>query len=441
MKLFFIIIFFFFLTHCSFDNKTGIWNSIEKQSEQTDNVFKEFKSLSINKKKFNQVINLNKDYIFKIPKKKINSNWNDFYYSDNNNPSNFIYNQNISLLSSSKKLSRQELSKYFLYDKGYVITTDTKGNIIVFSKNENKLLFKYNFYKSNFKKIQKKLYFVLNSNIVYVTDNIGFVYAYEYKKNKILWAKNIKIPFRSNLKIKDNKLIAADENNNVYLFDKKNGNIIKKIPTENTLIKNQFLNNFSLSKDLIFALNTYGSLFAIDSKSNQIKWVRNLNQSTDLNQVNLFQGKPLVNNEEFIIVSSQENTYIIAIDTGTIINKLNISSEIKPIIVEKNLFLISKNSLLICIDIFSGEIVYSYEINQKIAEYFNIKRQKTDFKNMTLANGNILVLLKNSYVIEFELNGNLKKIFKLPKKIESNLVFIENSILYLTKNKKIVVLD
>ena len=64
-------------------------------------------------------------------------------------------------------------------------------------------------------------------------------------------AKNIKIPFRSNLKIKNNKLIAADENNNIYLFNKKNGDIIKLLPTEETLIKNQFINNFSLSKNLI----------------------------------------------------------------------------------------------------------------------------------------------------------------------------------------------
>ena len=52
-------------------------------------------------------------------------------------------------------------------------------------------------------------------------DNIGFVYAYEYKKNKIVWARNIKIPFRSNLKIKNNKLIAADESNNIYFLIRK----------------------------------------------------------------------------------------------------------------------------------------------------------------------------------------------------------------------------
>ena len=81
MKFFFIIIFFFFLNNCSFDNKTGIWNSTEKQSKQNNEIFKEFKSLSINEKNFNQLINLNKDYIFKIPKKITNSNWNDIYYN------------------------------------------------------------------------------------------------------------------------------------------------------------------------------------------------------------------------------------------------------------------------------------------------------------------------------------------------------------------------
>ena len=206
------------------------------------------------------------------------------------------------------------------------------------------------------------------------------------------------------------------------------------------MIKNQFINNFSLSKNFIFALNTYGSLYAIDAELNEIRWVRNLNQSSELNQMNLFQGSPLVNNEEFIIVSSQEATYIITVDTGIIINKFNISSEVKPIIVDKNLFLISKNGLLICIEILSGKIIYSYDINKKIAEYYNIKKQKTDFKDINLANGNIFVLLKNSYVIEFEVSGNLRRIFKLPKKIDSSLVFVENLILYLTKNKKIAVL-
>ena len=161
MKFFFIVIFFLFFNNCSFDNKTGIWNSTEKQSKKNKEIFKEFKSLSINEKNFNQLINLNKDYIFKIPKKITNSNWNDIYYNNNNNSSNFSYSENISFSIIIQKLSRRKLSKYILYDKGYVLASDIKGNIIVF------LRMKINYYISTifikkYKKIKKKLNFILD---------------------------------------------------------------------------------------------------------------------------------------------------------------------------------------------------------------------------------------------------------------------------------------
>ena len=251
-----------------------------------------------------------------------------------------------------------------MYDKGNFFLSDRKGNIIIYSENQKKVINKYNFYKKNFRKINKNLNLILDKDILYATDNIGYVYAYEYK-NKILWAKNTKIPFRSNLKIKNNKLITADEKNNLYFFDKANGNLIKLIPTEETLIKNNFINNFSMSSNYIFALNTYGSLFAIEHVTNEIKWVQNLNKSYDLSQINLFKGKPLINNETFIIVSSQDSTYIINTTNGKILHKFNIISQVKPLLTSDNLFLISKNNLLICIDVFSGKIIYSYDINKK----------------------------------------------------------------------------
>ena len=81
---------------------------------------------------------------------------------------------------------------------------------------------------------------------------MGYLYAFDYKKNKILWAKNYKIPFRSNLKINGSKLIAANQNNNLFFFDKFSGDTIKLIPTEETVIKNQFINNLSLSRENLF---------------------------------------------------------------------------------------------------------------------------------------------------------------------------------------------
>ena len=196
-----------------------------------------------------------------------------------------------------------------------------------------------------------------------------------------------------------------------------------------------------MSEDTIFFLNTYGSLFAIEDNSNEIKWVRNLNQSSDLEQINLFKGNPIVNNEKFIIVTSHDSTYIIDANNGSILHKYNVISQIKPLMIDGNLFLISKNNLLICINILSGEIIYSYKINQKIADYLKIKKQNILVDEIFLANNNILILLKNSFVVEFEIKGNLKKIFRLPKKVNSNLIFVENSIIFLNNSKKLVVLN
>ena len=67
--------------------------------------------------------------------------------------------------------------------------------------------------------------------MIYVSDNIGFLYAYDHVKNKVIWAKNFKVPFRSNLKIVEDKLAAANQNNNLYIIDKNSGDNLKLIPT------------------------------------------------------------------------------------------------------------------------------------------------------------------------------------------------------------------
>ena len=138
-----------------------------------------------------------------------------------------------------------------------------------------------------------------------------------------MWAKNYKVPFRSNLKISKNKLIAANQNNDLYFFNKKNGETINFIPTEENIIKNEFVNNIAINKENTFFLNTYGSLYSIDNDSNRINWFINLNQSQDLNPSNLFKGSNLINYDKKIIVSSNDFTYVIDENNGSILHKKN----------------------------------------------------------------------------------------------------------------------
>ena len=172
-----------------------------------------------------------------------------------------------------------------------------------------------------------------------------------YKEKKILWAKNFKIPFRSNLKIFENKLILSDQNNQLFYINKNNGNILKIIPTEETTVKNEFINNISLNDNSTFFLNTFGSLYSIDNRSMRINWFINLNQASDINPTNLFLGNKLISTNNQIIVTSNYFTYVIDSNTGEIIYKKNFSSKIKPIVIDNYLFLVSKNDFLICFDL------------------------------------------------------------------------------------------
>ena len=206
-----------------------------------------------------------------------------------------------------------------------------------------------------------------------------------------MWAKNYKVPFRSNLKISKNKLIAANQNNDLYFFNKKNGETINFIPTEENIIKNEFVNNIAINKENTFFLNTYGSLYSIDNDSNRINWFINLNQSQDLNPSNLFKGSNLINYDKKIIVSSNDFTYVIDENNGSILHKKNFTSQVKPIVINNLLFLVTSMSYLTVTDLKNGKILYSYNINQKIADFLNVKRKNVQIQNIMMLNNKIFI--------------------------------------------------
>ena len=441
MKLFYCLIILVLFQNCSFDKKSGIWKNENAIPDVDKGYLKELETLSSSNKLFDKIIPVDRNFKFKLTSVVDNFDWNDIFFKKNNNLQNFKYNDLNRILFKSKKLSRHSTSNFIMFEDGNVILSDFIGNIIVFSINQKKIITKFNFYKKKHKKINKLLNFIVENNTIYVSDNLGYLYALDYRNNKILWAKNYKVPFRSNLKLFKNKLIASNLNNSLFFFDKNNGNNLKLIPTEETIVKNQFKNNLSLDEKTLFFLNTYGSLYSIDNESMRINWFINLNQSLDLNPSNLFLGHPIINENESIIVSSNQFTYIVNKLNGSIKYKKNFSSQIKPIMLNNYLFLITKNNLLIAMDIQKGEIIYSTDINQSVAEYLNIKKKKVKFKNLMISNNKILIFLENSYVIKFSIMGNIEQVYKLPTKINSFPIFINSSMVFLNKKNKVSIID
>jgi outer membrane protein assembly factor BamB len=441
IKLFYIFIILILIYNCSFDNKTGIWKNENVISKDDENQFKDFRTLYSPKESFDKIIPLDKNYSFKLIKPVSNFNWKDIFFDKTNNLINLKYKDLNKIIFKSKKLTKYKSSSYILFEKNNLLINDEKGNIIIFSINENKIISKYNFYKKKYKKIKKVLNFLVEDDIVYVSDNIGYLYAYNYQTNTILWAKNYKVPFRSNLKIAQGKLVAANQNNNLFFFNKLNGETLKLIPTEETVVKNKFINNLSLNDESLFFLNTYGSLFSFDKNTMTINWFKNFNQSLNLNPSNLFYGNQIINNKKLLVINSKDYTYFIDTNSGSILFKVNFVSLIKPIISNHYFFSVTKNNLLICFDLKERKVIYSYNINEKISEFFNIKKREVVFKNMMIVNNQIFIFLDNSYLLKFNLNGELTKVTKLPSKINSYPILIDSSLLYLDTKNKVSIID
>ena len=147
MKILIFFLTFLFLTSCSFDNKSGIWKSENKASKKKENPYIDFEKLTSTNETFNKIIpfNINQDLQLSILIK--NNEWRDAFYSKNNNYDNYSYSDLNNLAFKSKKLTKSKINENIFFEKGNLISTDEKGNIIIYSLDQNKIINKYNFYK------------------------------------------------------------------------------------------------------------------------------------------------------------------------------------------------------------------------------------------------------------------------------------------------------
>ena len=228
----------------------------------------------------------------------------------------------------------------------------------------------------------------------------------------------------------------------MLFFNKTSGDLFKSIPTEETNIKNQFINNLTLSKKNLFFINSFGSLYSIDIDKMRINWFINLNQSSNLNPANIFFGSQLVFYEDKILISANDRTYVVDAKTGTIIYKFNFFSIVKPIINNNIAFLITENDLLVSINIKTNKILFSRKITNQVAKFVNTKKKnKLNFINILLLNNKIYIFLQNSYLLKFNLNGELNDIYKLPSKIDTSPIVINQKILFINKKNNLVIMD
>ena len=279
---------------------------------------------------------------------------------------------------------------------------------------------------------------IIKDDFIIAADNFGYVYSINYKKNKINWAKNFLVPFRSNLKIINDILFLSDEKNKIILIDVKNGSKIEELYTQPSKAVSKFESNLAVDKNnnLLF-LSTNGSLYSINLINQKtINWIQNFKSENDI----IFNANPIQISNDKIMISTNKNISLIN-QNGNRIWDLDIRSSISPIISGNTIFMINEDNYLTFIDVVTGKIIFSKNLHSLLMQDFkkNFQRKIKKINYISLINNKLLLISKNSYFIEVNLENNIKvsSIKKNPFIISSDIIFLKDEMIFVNNSNRI----
>ena len=106
-------------------------------------------------------------------------------------------------------------------------------------------------------------------------------------------------------------------------------------------------------------------------------------------------------------------------------------------VTNKNIFLLTKSNLLVCLDKKNGKVLWSKKIKNQFLSKNQIKFSKKmgSFIDMTIAQNEIFILTKNGYLITFDYkDGSLNYFDKISKSGFSSRMTFSNGYMYILDN-------
>jgi outer membrane protein assembly factor BamB len=427
-RLLLIFIAIFLLNNCSFNENSRLWKDKEQPLENQENVtqiFAEEQSVSL---ELNPDISLDLSNI--KSSNKIVDNQNNFgplsYNGTLQKNGNFKF-------SKLENLDQFNLKPAFLNEG--IIFFDNKGSVLRFN-DEQKIIWKNNFYSKSEKKLKPKLNFAINNEDLIVVDNIAKYFSINLNSGELNWIKNNSYPFNSDIKIFEDKFFAIDYKNTLRCFKIMDGSECWNLQTEDSFtISNSKFSLIILDGKVIFN-NSIGDITAVDIETGLIAWQLPTQSSSIINETYNFKISKLVSDGDAIFFSNNKNEfYSIDVKTGTTnwINKIN--SNLTPILTKDLIFTVSNEGFLFTIQKSTGNII---RINYLYKDYKEKKRNELKPIGFVIGNTNIYISNNDGKLIVADLsNGKVNFIEKIGGDTISE-PFIVNQNLYVIKSGSIV---
>ena len=429
-RLVILIISFFLLNNCSLNENSRIWKNKEKNTTNPKNIKKIFAEKKV-VTEFNQELKLD------LTKVKINNkivdNKNNYGIQDYAGLINKIGSYKFSKLENVNQLNFKPL---FLNDG--LIFFDKKGSIIRYDNNQ-KVLWKKNYYSKSEKKLKPKLNFALVDENLLITDSIAKYYSINVNSGELIWSKNNIYPFNSEIKKSKNKIFIVDYKNTLRCYNIKDGSECWNLPTEDSFTISS--SNFSLIivGELIIFTNSIGDVTAVDIDTGLITWQLPTQSSSIINETYNFKVSKLVSDNKSIYFSNNKNEfYSVDVKTGTT-NWINdINSNLTPITSGNLIFTVSNEGYLYVLEKNNGNII---RISDLYLGYKSKKRKNV--KPIGFAIGGTRLYLTNTDGKMIVADLNLGKVIGVEKVAGdfTSKPFIFNQSLFIIRNGSIIQYD
>lgn len=427
-RLIILILTLFLLNNCSLNKNSRLWQEKESDTVAQKNITKLFTDSELVVEEFNPELKLDLNNI--KTNNKIIDNKNNYGSQSYDGSLSKIGNYKFSKLKDINKLN----FKPILLDDG-LIFFDNKGSIIRYNNNQ-KVIWKNNYYTKAEKKLKPKLHFLLDGENLFIVDNIAKYYSINVNSGKLNWSKTNTYPFNSEIKKFENKIFIIDYKNTLRCYNINDGSECWNLQTEDSFTISDSTFSLITIDDIVVFSNSIGDITAVDIETGLIIWQIPTQSSSIINETYNFKISKLVSDSQSIYFSNNRNEfYSIDVKTGTLNWKNEIYSNIMPIIIGNLMFSVSNDGYLYVIEKNKGNII-------RITDLFkNYKKKKRKTINpVGFAIGNTKLYLTNTVgqmiIVDLD-SGNVVTTVKIAGDFTSR-PFIFNKNLFVIKNGSIV---
>ena len=422
----YLYIVFVLILGCSLNPNSSFWTKTEKL--KTDQVITKllFEDTKPNEKEFNPNLKVN---LPKINTKNINHNYNNDGFTNEK-----IIGNNFSKFKFSKIDNFSGFEPEILVDNQNLFFFDNKGSIIKFNK-DSKVEWKKNYYSKSDKKNNPILFLASENNNLFVADTNANYYLLNKENGNLRWKKKHSSSFNSQIKIKDDKILVVDMDNNLRCFSMKDGDILWTVPTQLTIVRSQKKQSIVIVSNLVIFSNSIGDLTAVDLNTGELIWLTPT-QALDSAKNFTLRNSDVVSDGNLIFMSNNKNQFVaIEVKTGIIKWKQQINSELRPVVVSDYIVTISNEGLMLLLNKTDGNIL---RINNILKNIKKKRRKNYRPAGFIISDNKVYVSTNNGriFIINFS-DNSIQKILKLDKEKLQKPVYFNNE-LYIAKDNSII---